>query len=222
MDREIILAFVAIIPQLLVLLILVVGALMFRREIGRTVGGRLTSVSLFGLRVELTPAAVDDAVSARASSGVAASGGPATGSRDRTRSGQIVERAKRLAPHMAGRTILWVDDRPAGNRIERRLMRQMGLFVEAVASNAEAMVVLDDPSESIALVISDIQREPGPSGLDLLAALAGRAGTPGVVFYVGSISPDRPTPAGAFGIADRPDDLLNLVMDAVDRLPERT
>jgi CheY-like chemotaxis protein len=222
MDREIVLALVGIAPQILVLLIIVIGALVFRGQIGKSLGGRVTSVSVFGLRMDLDAEAVDKAVAERESTIAPAPGhapsarGPAEGG------GQVVERANRLASHLHGRTILWVDDQPANNRIERRLLRQMGIFVEAVVSNAEAMAVLDDRAESIAVVISDVARASGPSGLDLAKELANRTGAPRGVFYIGRVEPERPLPAGAFGIADRPDDLLNLVMDALDRAPART
>jgi DNA-binding NtrC family response regulator len=127
-----------------------------------------------------------------------------------------------MAPHLQGRTILWVDDQPTGNRIERRLLRQMGVFVETVTSNDQAMTVLTDPAESISLVISDIQRASGPSGLDLVKSLAARPGHPSIILYIGRRDDNRPLPTGAFGLADRPDELLNLVMDALDRMPEIT
>ena len=84
------------------------------------------------------------------------------------------------------------------------------------------MTVLNDPAESISLVISDIQRASGPFGLDLVHSLAARPGHPSIVLYVGKRDDERPLPPGAFGLADRPDELLNLVMDALDRMPEIT
>ena len=66
MDREIVLALVAIAPQVLVLLVIVVGALVFRGQIGKTIGGRVTSVSVFGLRMDLNAEAVDRAVAEKA------------------------------------------------------------------------------------------------------------------------------------------------------------
>ena len=117
MDREIVLALVAIAPQVLVLLVIVVGALVFRGQIGKTIGGRVTSVSVFGLRMDLDADAVDKAVAEKASSVGSA---PAPTVHKSPVSVQVVERAARLADHLQGRTILWVDDHPANNRIERR------------------------------------------------------------------------------------------------------
>jgi hypothetical protein len=39
-----------------------------------------------------------------------------------------------------------------------------------------------------------------------------------VLYYVGSLDPGAPTPAGAFGITIRPDELLMLCLDALERV----
>ena len=110
---------------------------------------------------------------------------------------------------------LWIDDHPEGNRIERRMLRQMGIFTEAVTTSAGAAAVLDDPANKIDLIITDVGRDDGsPGGLALLEGIGGRRP---VILYVGRVDRNRVTPAGAFGITDRPDELLNLVMDALDR-----
>ena len=38
-----------------------------------------------------------------------------------------------------------------------------------------------------------------------------------VVFYVGRVDRAAGVPAGSFGITNRPDELLHLVMDALER-----
>jgi DNA-binding NtrC family response regulator len=116
--------------------------------------------------------------------------------------------------------VLWVDDNPAKTRIERRLLRQMGIFAEPVTTNAEAMAVLVDPTDHVDLVITDVARPSGPTGLDLLEDMQSRGQTAAVIAYIGRVDQDRPIPVGLFGMTDRPDDLMNLVMDALDRLPD--
>ena len=130
----------------------------------------------------------------------------------------IVERAERVAPKVVGRLVLWVDDHPENNRTERRLLRQLGVFVEAVAANREAMSVLSD-TEPVDLIISDVKRDDGSSGLDLLPALRAQGIRPAIIFYAGALQPELGVPARAFGITNRPDELLNLVMDALERRP---
>ncbi len=95
------------------------------------------------------------------------------------------------------------------------MLRQMGILTEAVTTKPEAAAVLNDPANRIDLIISDVGRDDGSAGgLTLLEGIRGRRP---VILYVGRVDRDRGTPAGAFGITDRPDDLLNLVMDALDR-----
>jgi len=94
----------------------------------------------------------------------------------------------------------------------------MGVFVESTTTNAQARLVLNDPAEHVDVVISDIGRDSGESGLELLNSNPGVT-TPPVIFYVGTVNDDRGVPPGSFGITARPDELLDLVMDAIERLP---
>ena len=38
-----------------------------------------------------------------------------------------------------------------------------------------------------------------------------------MVFYVSVVYQDKPLPPGAFGLTNRPDELLHLVIDALER-----
>ena len=98
----------------------------------------------------------------------------------------------------------------------------MGLFVEAAATNDAALVVLRDPEEAISVVISDIDRGISTYGLALLDDLQALPIQPPVIFYVAQVDAKRGVPPRAFGITNRPDELMNLVMDAIDRLPDRS
>jgi CheY-like chemotaxis protein len=214
-DRDILLAIIAIGPQLVIFLAVAFLGARYRDSISRLVGNRVTSVSVFGFKVDLQPDQVDEAVKNRAPRTDAVEPSPPA---HHGTSSQLVARANRLADRLNGRTLLWVDDEQENNRTERRMLRSTGIFVETATSNDQALRVLDDPSETISLVISDIRRASGESGLDLVQSIAQRPHAPRVVLYIGKVDRDRPAPAGVFGVADRPDDLLNLVMDALDRL----
>lgn len=94
----------------------------------------------------------------------------------------------------------------------------MGIVAEAVTSNQAAMSILNAELGEVRAVISDIAHDDGsPDGLALLGALRSRPSVPPVIFYVMQVDGSKGTPAGAFGITERPDVLLNLVMDALDR-----
>jgi hypothetical protein len=51
----------------------------------------------------------------------------------------------------------------------------------------------------------------------MLAAFRGEGIAMPIIFYVGSLKPDAGMPPGAFGITQRPDVLLTLVGDALER-----
>ena len=68
------------------------------------------------------------------------------------------------------------------------------------------------------LVLSDMKRDDNPAaGAELLEALSRRRyGTP-IVYYAGRLDRTRGAPAGAFGITNRPDELLHYVFDVLER-----
>lgn len=51
----------------------------------------------------------------------------------------------------------------------------------------------------------------------MIAALRDAGYRGPIIYYVGSADPSRPVPVGAFGLTARPDELLHLVMDALER-----
>ncbi len=222
MDAAVTSAFIGILPQLILLVGLAIVGIAFRKPLGQVFDQRVTSLSAFGFKVDLKADDIEAAVKAKAALAEPAIGLTTSGHTASTvTSGQVADRAARLATRVVGRTILWVDDHPENNRIERRLLNRMGVFVEAVTTNVQALVILGDISEDISVVISDIDRGSEPSGLELVAALAHLRERPPLIYYVGWVDPDRGTPPGAFGIASRPDDLLNLVLDAFERMPTK-
>lgn len=111
--------------------------------------------------------------------------------------------------------LLWVDDCPDRIVKESRLMEETGARITRVTSTRDALARLD--ADNYDLVLSDIRRgEDAAAGLTLGNALAERMNAPPLIFYVGESL--RPTPETAFGITDRPSELLHLVLDALSRV----
>jgi CheY-like chemotaxis protein len=216
-NNDIVIALIGVLPQLIVVVVLAALGIAYRSELAEWASTHIGSVSAFGIKVELKAADVEDAVKNRKASSSGLVGElPYLAS-----SGQrLSERATRLEPRMAGRTALWVDDHPERNHLERRLLNKMGLFVDVARSNDEAVRLLKNDRFEFDLLISDIKRDRGPSGLDLLRSVDGVPRRPQVIFYVTNVDPSG-TPLGAHGITNRPDVLLDLVMDVIDRLPVR-
>lgn len=128
---------------------------------------------------------------------------------------QVLRRAAVVQDAFREARILWIDDQPSGNVLERQCLNALGAHVHSVESSKSARESLR--VEQFDVILSDIARGDSPSaGLDLLTELCARAKKVPVIFYIGRIQ-DRGVPPGAFGITARPDELLHLCMDALER-----
>jgi CheY-like chemotaxis protein len=128
-----------------------------------------------------------------------------------------------------GAEILWVDDRPSNNRNEARMLRSFGALITFAATTEEALRALrasTDQHQPFDLIVSDIGRDlPAPdptAGLTMLPRLREAGFQQPVIFYVGHVDPGAGAPAGAFGLTNRPDQLLQLTIDALSRVRGRT
>jgi CheY-like chemotaxis protein len=125
-----------------------------------------------------------------------------------------LRRAKLVSAALQGARVLWVDDEPANNHSECRLLAAFGAEVRQVRSTTEALAALTGGAWD--LLLSDMARDTVPdAGLRMLGQLP--RGAPKVVFYVGRVDESRAVPVGAFGIADRPEPFLHLVLDVLER-----
>jgi CheY-like chemotaxis protein len=128
----------------------------------------------------------------------------------------VQARASLVASLIQGKRVLWVDDQPANNFYERVALTQMGLVVDLALSTAEAIHSLRYLKPD--LILSDMARQgKQDAGLDFLTVLRAEGLEAPVVFYVGQVDRGRPTPESAFAMTDRPDELLHLVLDVLER-----
>lgn len=111
--------------------------------------------------------------------------------------------------------VLWVDDHPEYNRNERKMFRRLGVEIDVAKSTEEALGMLR--SQIYDLVISDMARDTRTAGLEFLAQFRTEGETTPVIFYIGEIDPQKGVPPQAFGITNRPDELLNLTLDALSK-----
>jgi CheY-like chemotaxis protein len=139
-----------------------------------------------------------------------------------------LDRANANRAVFEGAEILWVDDRPSNNRNEARMLRSFGALVTFAATTDEASRALQTAAEQhqpFDLILSDISRDlPNPdstAGLAMLTRLRNAGFKQPVIYYIGRPNPDTGAPGGAFGITNRPDQLLQLVIDALSRVRGR-
>ena len=113
---------------------------------------------------------------------------------------------------LRGARILWVDDAPIQNRVERAVFRRLGASVENALSTEEALSALR--RDEFDVIITDMARDSATSGLELRDALATLSETP-LIGYIGSVD-DRGAPPGFFSFTDRPDQLVHAVINPLE------
>ncbi len=120
---------------------------------------------------------------------------------------------------LSGHSILWVDDNPINNTYESSILKRLGASIVTARSTEEALALLN--IDSYDLIISDIHRmesgrENPAAGYDLLDAVMQREPDSTLVFYTASVARvNSSRTSAAYGVADNPTQLLNLVAQAL-------
>ncbi len=131
---------------------------------------------------------------------------------------KIAETVERAIPRSAmeklfSASILWVDDRPNNNIIERNMFEELGLRIELAASTEEALEIIK--YQEFAVIISDMGRPPDrQAGYTLLGKLLNENNSTPFVIYSGSNDPDHIRLArknGAQGSTNNPLELFTIV-----------
>lgn len=130
---------------------------------------------------------------------------------------QLVRRIERLYPLIDGTRLLWVDDFPDNNISEIGIMSRLGASIDLATSTKSAREKLSEGIYDI--VISDMGRSGNDdAGLDLINEVETAPLNPKLIYYSsGAVQRQTKTPPSVFGVTDRPDELLNLILDAIVR-----
>jgi len=130
---------------------------------------------------------------------------------------QVLARAHRNSESLQGAKILWVDDVPSNNFQEADLLRKMGASTSWATSNDDALQFLKGTKPDV--VISDIARGNDiEAGLKLPVLIQEHFPSLSLIFYTGYVDRRLGTPPYAFAITNHPDELLNYVMDVLERV----
>jgi len=125
-------------------------------------------------------------------------------------------RAEVHADLLAAARVLWVDDEPGGNDAERNVLQAFGVTVDVAMDTEEAIHKLE--TKDYVCIISDMRRPESERAGEILLERARERGVQRwTIFYIMDLDTRRGAPAGALGITNRPDHLLHLVLDAVER-----
>jgi CheY-like chemotaxis protein len=132
---------------------------------------------------------------------------------------RVINRVRRNSHLFRGCRILWIDDFPDSLANERKMLQSLLVDVDLAISTATAERLLQAKGKKYNLILSDMKRDGDSlAGLKFLQDYAKRKKRPPVIFYIGYPDPTKPVPLHAFGITHRPDELLHLIMDALERV----
>lgn len=127
-----------------------------------------------------------------------------------------LRRAQMLARILQGSQVLWVDDNPSSVRPFCGILNSIGVAVDLVTSSSEALKMTINTRYQ--LIISDIERDDiADEGIAFLRILQRRASYPRVIFFIANLDTAKGTPPGAFGITNSGEELLHLIIDALER-----
>lgn len=127
---------------------------------------------------------------------------------------RALRRLRRVQDVMDGARILWLDDHPEWNSWEIACLETAGARVRTVETTRAALALVRDGYD---VIVSDVARGDIPTeGIAALPLFHEAAPDTPVVLYVGELQANG-VPAGAFGITNRPDELLHLVLDVLER-----
>jgi CheY-like chemotaxis protein len=128
----------------------------------------------------------------------------------------VYRRAKLVSSLVRDRRVLWVDDNPSSTFYERVALAEMGIKVDVATSSEEGLMAATSLNPDV--ILSDIARHGKQNaGLEFLQTARAMGIECPMVFYVGQLDQRRGVPGGAFGITNRPDEVLHLVLDVLER-----
>jgi len=199
-----------LIPSALWFILVLVIVLVFYRPIRDELVPRLSGLNFMGVQFSFVEASINAAIElAKKSPQWQVAISPEETER-------AIARAKRNVSFFKSASFLWVDDHPENNLNERKMFRQLGAEIDTATSSNEALDMLSRGAYDI--VISDMSRNGNATaGVEFLSELRKTNSTTPLIFYIGFIDPAQGTPARAFGITNRPDELLHLTLDVLER-----
>ena len=115
-----------------------------------------------------------------------------------------------------GSRVLWIDDEIDSVELEKQTLEHLGIRVTTARTTQEALGRLR--TASFDLILSDIERAGDPDeGVLVIPQFEEIAPNTPIVFYIAQFDEQRGIPQGASGITNRPDELLHLVLDQLER-----
>lgn len=129
---------------------------------------------------------------------------------------QVARRAERLSSIITGSRLLLVNDNPSEMKPSIAIYEKLGIALTLATSTDAAITLLSDGFD---FVVSDMSRYGvDDEGIRFLKEMRRRGFNQPVIFTVARFFPEMGTPAFAFGITNRVDELMNLSFDILERI----
>jgi CheY-like chemotaxis protein len=210
MDVRIIVELIELIPSILWFLLVLAGVIICYRPIRDELLPNLRGFKAHGIEFSFVREFIDSAIELAEKSPQWKVKVPSSDKE------KVLKRVKRNLRIFRDAEILWVDDHPENNLNERRMFRKLKSQIDIADSTEEALKMLGIARYN--LVISDMARgDDDTAGLKFLKKFREFDETTPVIFYVGMIKREKGVPPMASGITNRPDELLHLTLDALER-----
>jgi CheY-like chemotaxis protein len=201
---------IRLIPSILWFLLILILVMLFYRPIRDDLLPSLTSLKAGGVELSFVKDSIDAALELAEKS---PQWKVAVSSKDKE---QALKRARKHLQVFHDAQFLWVDDHRENNLNEQLMFRQLKVKIQIAESTDDALNILKN--NHFDLVISDMGRgDETTAGLKFLEQFRKEDKTTPFIFYVGVLDSEKGVPAQAFGITNRPDELLHLTLDALER-----
>ena len=192
--------------------------LLFREPIRNFIGGATeANVKAGSFEASLKRTAEAAATLAHAEATKATPGAGDTGEPQRA-ANAVAQAVAKLPEEETQPKVLWVDDRPQNNVLERQAFEQLGIAVELALSTDEALDALQ--TDDFDLVVTDMGRPEGArAGYDLLTQIQNLGlNVPVIIYSIDGASEEHVAEAkaaGAYASTSGPTQLLRHVTAAL-------
>ena len=203
MSEQLQIELVRLIPAIAWVVFGLLALCLFYKSIRESILPRLSSFKAFGVEASFVKETLD-----KASEHVPAG--------DEKSKSAVARRAERINSIVAGAKILLVNDHPEEMSSVIEILNSMKMTV-TVATNTDAALRLLK-ANLYDVVLSDMVRDEGENeGLVFLNKAVEKGIHRPTILTVGRYEPERGTPAYAFAITNRVDELLHYVFDVLER-----
>ena len=111
---------------------------------------------------------------------------------------------------------LWIDDNPPCVLSEQRLLTALNVQIDSAFSSENAELMIKNVPYDF--IVSDLNRNGNVhEGYEFLKELFAQNIRIPTIFYITKMHEEKGVPPYAFGITNRPTELLHLVMDIIER-----